>query len=137
VAAAAALLPRQELAHLGPATPVSFLVLITAVRGVALGLTVQTPFTAALADVPHEALPRATSLVASTRYLVQAFGVAVLATLLGGHVAGEAQVTLSGLERAYLLTFALAIAGMGLGVMLPGWPGSWHRPAIEEAALAA
>ena len=126
-----------QLAHLGPATPVSFLVLITAVRGVALGLTVQTPFTAALADVPHEALPRATSLVASTRYLVQAFGVAVLATLLGGHVAGEAQVTLPGLERAYLLTFALAIAGMGLGVMLPGWPGSWHRPAVEETALAA
>ncbi len=126
-----------QLAHLTVSTPLSFLVLLTAVRGVALGLTVQTPFTAALADVPHEALPRATSLVASTRYLVQAFGVAVLATLLGGRIAGETPVTLAGLERAYLLTFALAIGGMVLGLMLPGWPGAWRRPAITDAAPAA
>jgi EmrB/QacA subfamily drug resistance transporter len=126
-----------QLARLGVSTPLSFLVLLMAIRGIALGLTVQTPFTAALGDVSHEAMPRATSLVTSTRYLAQAFGIAVLATLLGapGHDVGR--VTLAGLSRAYMATFALAIAGMALGVMLPGWPGAWRRPEAEPAALAA
>ena len=123
-----------QLAHLSATTSLRFLVLITAVRGIALGLTVQTPFTAALADVAHGALPRATSLVSSTRYLVQAYGIAVLATLLGarplGGVAAGA-VTLGGLSRAYMLTFWLAIAGLLLGVLLPGWPGRWQRGGLE------
>ena len=113
-----------QLAHLGPKTSLHFLVLLTAVRGIALGLTVQTPFTAALADVEHDALPRATSLVSSTRYLVQAYGIAALATLLGTKVLDGGQVTLEGLHRAYMLTFWLAIIGLGLGMLLPGWPGT-------------
>lgn len=119
-----------QLAHLTATTPIRFLVVLTAIRGLALGLTVQTPFTAALADVSHEALPRATSLVASTRYLVQAYGIAILATLLGTRAfggVGPGAVTLAGLARAYTLTFWLAIAGLLLGLMLPGWPGRWMR----------
>ena len=117
-----------QLAHLTATTPIRFLVLLTAIRGVALGLTVQTPFTAALADVSHDALPRATSLVSSTRYLVQAYGIAVLATLLGAQPLGRVgtgAVTLDGLASAYTLTFWLAIAGLVLGTLLPGWPGRW------------
>jgi DHA2 family multidrug resistance protein len=110
-----------QLAHLDEGTPLSFIVLLTAIRGVALGLTVQTPFTAALADVPHSALPRATSRVTSTRYVVQAYGIAVLATLLA------ASTPLDGLRRAYILTFVLAIGGLVLGLMLPGWPGRWPQ----------
>ncbi|HEX2779243.1 MAG TPA: MDR family MFS transporter [Gemmatimonadaceae bacterium] len=123
-----------QLAHLTTGTPVRFLVLLTAIRGIALGLTVQTPFTAALADVSHDALPRATSLVSSTRYLVQAYGIAILATLLGGRAVGASVasgVTLGGLSRAYMLTFWLAIGGLGLGVLLPGWPGEWGSEATE------
>ena len=117
-----------QLAHLTATTSIRFLVVLMAIRGVALGLTVQTPFTAALADVSHEALPRATSLVSSTRYLVQAYGIAILATLLGTPAltgSGTGVVTLAGLSRAYTLTFWLAIAGLLLGVILPGWPGPW------------
>jgi hypothetical protein len=43
----------------------AFIVVLTTIRGIALGLTVQTPFTAARADVTHAALPRPTSLVSS------------------------------------------------------------------------
>lgn len=114
-----------QLAHLDTATPLRSLVELMAIRGVALGLTVQAPFTAALADVSHEALPRATSLVSSTRYLVQAYGIAVLATLVGTSGAGDAAVSLQGLGRAYMLTFYLAAAALVLGAMLPGWPGRW------------
>jgi EmrB/QacA subfamily drug resistance transporter len=122
-----------QLAHLGPDTALRFIVVLTAVRGLALGLTVQTPFTAALADVGHHALPRATSLVSSTRYLVQAYGIALLAALLGtrGHDPAST-VTLAGLARAYSLTFWLAIGGLALGVVLPGWPGRWSVP-VEES----
>ena len=109
-----------QLAHLGEDTSLSYIVLLTAIRGIALGLTVQTPFTAALADVAQGALPRATSLVSSSRYLVQAYGVAVLATLLA------AATPLTGLHRAYTLTFVLSIGGLVLGIMLPGWPGRWR-----------
>ncbi|MDB4893198.1 MAG: drug resistance transporter, EmrB/QacA subfamily [Gemmatimonadetes bacterium] len=116
-----------QLAHIGPSTSLRFLVMLTAIRGFALGLTVQTPFTAALADVEHDALPRATSLVSSTRYLVQAYGIAALATLLGTRLVGGGQVTLEGFHRAYMLTFWLSIVGMVLGVLLPGWPGRVDR----------
>lgn len=130
-----------QLAHLTAATSIPFLVLLTAIRGIALGLTVQTPFTAALADVSHAALPRATSLVSSTRYLVQAYGIAVLATLLGARpllAGGEgAPVTLTGLSHAYMLTFWLAIAGLLLGVLLPGWPGRWPRGEGAKETVAA
>jgi EmrB/QacA subfamily drug resistance transporter len=118
-----------QLAHLGPATSLRFLAVLMVVRGFALGLTVQTPFTAALADVGHDALPRATSLVSSTRYLVQSYGIALLATLLGGRMQAIAgTVTLAGFTRAYLLTFWLAVVGLLLGLLLPGWPGTWTRP---------
>jgi hypothetical protein len=64
-----------QLANLNETTSLAFIVRLTAIRGIALGLTVQTPFTAALADVTHAALPRATSFVLSSRYLVQAYGI--------------------------------------------------------------
>jgi hypothetical protein len=42
----------------------------------------QATFTTALAAVPHRSLPRASSLVNSTRFIAQALGVALLATVL-------------------------------------------------------
>jgi hypothetical protein len=120
-----------QLANLSETTSLAFIVMLTAIRGIALGLTVQTPFTAALADVTHAALPRATSLVSSSRYLVQAYGIAVLATLLA------AATPLAGLRRAYLLTFALAIGGLALGLLLPGWPGRWPPGGREVERVEA
>ena len=120
-----------QLANLSETTSLAFIVMLTAIRGIALGLTVQTPFTAALADVTHAALPRATSLVSSSRYLVQAYGIAVLATLLA------AATPLAGLRRAYLLTFALAIGGLALGLLLPGWPGRWPSGGREVERVEA
>jgi EmrB/QacA subfamily drug resistance transporter len=93
-----------SLAHLTADTPLRFIVLITAVRGFALGLTVQTPFTAAMAVVPHDAVPRASSLVTATRNLTQAVGVALLATLLGSALPPGSRVV----ERASLRSSAEA-----------------------------
>ena len=49
-----------------------------ALRGLAGGLTVQTTFVTALSVVPQRLLPRGSSLVNSTRQVVQAIAVAVL-----------------------------------------------------------
>ena len=46
------------------------------------GLTVQTTFVTALSVVPQRLLPRGSSLVNSTRQVIQAIAVAVLATVL-------------------------------------------------------
>ena len=113
------------LAHLTGTTPIRFILVLMAVRGVALGLAVQAPFTAALASVSHDEAPRASSLVISTRLAVQAIGVAVLATLVASGAPGGG-VSLAGFTRAYGLTFALAVGALGLGVLLPGWPGWWE-----------
>ncbi|HEY3365602.1 MAG TPA: DHA2 family efflux MFS transporter permease subunit [Symbiobacteriaceae bacterium] len=59
------------------------------VRGVALGLTVQTTMLVSLSVVPLEETARASALINSTRQVVQAIGVAVLATILASSVAPE------------------------------------------------
>ncbi|MEP6732742.1 MAG: DHA2 family efflux MFS transporter permease subunit [bacterium] len=116
-----------SLAHLTATTSYRFILVLMALRGLALGLAVQTPFTAALASVSHDATPRATSLVISTRLAMQAIGVAVLATLAASAMPqGMATgIRLEGFARAYGLTFWLAIVALGLGFLLPGWPAAW------------
>ena len=116
-----------ELSHLTATTSYRFILLLMAVRGLALGIAVQTPFTAALASVSHEAVPRASSLVISTRLAVQAIGVAVLATLLAS------ATDLTGFARAYGLTFYLALGALCLGLLLPGWPRAWTAAPADES----
>jgi DHA2 family multidrug resistance protein len=116
-----------ELSHLTATTSYRFILLLMAVRGLALGIAVQTPFTAALASVSHEAVPRASSLVISTRLAVQAIGVAVLATLLAS------ATDLRGFARAYGLTFYLALGALCLGLLLPGWPRVWAPASPDES----
>ncbi|MGH7501678.1 MAG: MDR family MFS transporter [Longimicrobiales bacterium] len=63
-------------------TPIPWVMTLLAIRGAALGLTVQTTFVAALSVVAGPALARGTSLVNATRNVVQSLGVALLATVL-------------------------------------------------------
>jgi EmrB/QacA subfamily drug resistance transporter len=117
-----------SLAHLTASTSYRYILAQMALRGLALGLAVQTPFTAALASVSSDAVPRASSLVISTRLAMQAIGVAVLATLVAGALPlGEAGVNLDGFARAYELTFALSVIALFLGLLLPGWPDKITR----------
>jgi EmrB/QacA subfamily drug resistance transporter len=117
-----------SLAHLTASTSYRYILAQMALRGLALGLAVQTPFTAALASVSSDAVPRASSLVISTRLAMQAIGVAVLATLVAGALPlGEAGVHLDGFARAYELTFELSVIALVLGFLLPGWPDKITR----------
>lgn len=71
-----------QLSQIEALTPISTIMWLFALRGLALGLVVQTTFTTALSAVPPRILPRGSSLINGTRFVVQSIGVAVLATIL-------------------------------------------------------
>jgi EmrB/QacA subfamily drug resistance transporter len=80
-----------QFAQLTASTPSETLLVLLALRGLAISLIMQATFTTALGAVPHRSMPRASSLVNSTRFIAQALGVAVLATVLGSTVSPESR----------------------------------------------
>ncbi|HEY4320340.1 MAG TPA: DHA2 family efflux MFS transporter permease subunit [Gemmatimonadales bacterium] len=71
-----------QLSELTGETSLAHIRFLMAMRGVALGLTVQSTFTAALGTVQRSRVARGSSLLNSMRFVVQSAGVALLATLL-------------------------------------------------------
>lgn len=71
-----------QLSKIQADTPINTIMLLLALRGLAIGTTVQTTFVTALSVVPMNNLPRGSSLVNATRQVVQSIGVAILATVL-------------------------------------------------------
>jgi DHA2 family multidrug resistance protein len=71
-----------QLAQIKGDTSIWFIGMLLALRGLALGLTIQTTFATALGSVPLRQLPRGSSLINGTRFVVQSLGVAILATVL-------------------------------------------------------
>jgi DHA2 family multidrug resistance protein len=72
-----------QFAQLTAQTSVARILMLVGLRGLAISLIMQATFTTALGAVPRNAVPRGSSLVNSTRFLAQALGVALLATVLG------------------------------------------------------
>jgi len=70
-----------QLSKIEGDTPISYIFFLLALRGLAVGLTLQTSFVAALSSIPLSLLPRGSSLLNSTRFVVQAVAVATLATI--------------------------------------------------------
>jgi DHA2 family multidrug resistance protein len=78
-----------QLSKIQALTPISYIVFLLAIRGLAVGLTLQTSFVAALSSVPLNNLPRGSSLLNSTRFVVQAVSVAALATIFSSSISAE------------------------------------------------
>ena len=78
-----------QLSKILGSTSINYIVLLLALRGLAVGLTLQTSYVTALSSVPLNQLPRGSSLLNSTRSVVQAVSVAALATLLVGSLSAE------------------------------------------------
>ena len=112
-----------QFAHLGTDTPIRQIMFLLALRGLAISALMQATLTSALSKVTNDALPRGSSLVNSTRFVVQALGVALLATVLSGALSHEQD--LRGFEQAYKITFFAALIALIIGLRLPGWPGNW------------
>jgi len=71
-----------QLGQIRADTPIGYIVFLLALRGAAVGLTLQSTFVTAMGSVPLNLLPRGSSLLNSTRFVVQAVAVAALATVL-------------------------------------------------------
>ncbi|GCE30290.1 MFS transporter [Dictyobacter alpinus] len=144
-----------QLAQIKIDTSINFIIFLLVLRGIAVGLIIQNSQVAALLDVPLSRLNRATPLVQATRQTMQSIGVAILATVLTSaitlsmpkNVQAGADLTklppavreaalngihqfqaqyITGLEHAYLLTFAIAVVATLLSLFLPGWPGKYQ-----------
>src|SRR5689334_15361663 len=75
-----------QLSKIEGNTPISYIFFLLALRGLAVGLTLQTSFVAALSSIPLNLLPRGSSLLSSTRFVVQAVAVATLATIFSSAI---------------------------------------------------
>jgi EmrB/QacA subfamily drug resistance transporter len=78
-----------QLSQIEGTTPISYILFLLALRGLAVGLTLQTSFVAALSAVPLDNLPRGSSLLNSTRFVVQAVSVAALATVFSSSMSAD------------------------------------------------
>jgi DHA2 family multidrug resistance protein len=103
-----------QLAQLRADTPMSWIIMLVALRGLAGGLTVQTTFVTALSVVPQRLLPRGSSLVNGTRQVIQAIAVAVLATVLASTLSPEVRQI-----QAQAEAHAAAVPHVGLCESLP------------------
>lgn len=78
-----------QLSRIEGSTSISYIVFLLALRGLAVGLTLQTSYVTALSSIQLNQLPRGSSLLNSTRSVVQAVSVAALATLLVGSLSAD------------------------------------------------
>jgi EmrB/QacA subfamily drug resistance transporter len=80
-----------QLSKIQANTPISWIIFLLTLRGLALGLTVQTTMVTALSVVARRDLARGSSLSNATRQVVQSIGVAVLATVLASAISPQVQ----------------------------------------------
>jgi EmrB/QacA subfamily drug resistance transporter len=71
-----------QLGELQANTSIRWILFLLALRGAALGMTIQTTLVTALSVVPPQLTARGSALSNATRQVVQSIGVAVLATVL-------------------------------------------------------
>jgi len=138
-----------QLSQISMDTPLWFIGFLLMLRGMALACVIQPVQAAALSQVSVPKLPRASSLITSSRQVFQALGVAALATIVQNNLGGLTQRTpgtppssqaialfqqtyLSGLESAYLFTFWTATFAIVLALLLPGWP---LKPRVATAPV--
>jgi MFS family permease len=89
-----------QLAQIQALTPISYIIFLLALRGLAIGLTLQTSFVTALGAIPLNQLPRGSSLLNSTRFVVQAVSVAALATILAGSLSADVRARQEQMQRS-------------------------------------
>lgn len=118
--------------------------ILLALRGLALACTIQPSVTTALSVMEREALPRGSSLVNSSRQVMQALGIAVLGTVLSNRIASYFATAaaqhirpdpnvgfIQGFNSAFFVVFLVAAGGTVVGFFMPGKPGKWPLPNYE------
>ncbi|HCI82266.1 MAG TPA: MFS transporter [Ktedonobacter sp.] len=111
---------------------------LVAIRGVALGLVLQTTLTAALTDLNPRQLPRASSLLTATRNVFQSFGVGILGTIVTNQLAAYNTNTLNDLKNPATSLGKLFISTMQgiLHALPPNLPAAVAEKAAAGKAIA-
>jgi DHA2 family multidrug resistance protein len=121
-----------QLAHIQATTPIPEIVFLLALRGLAVGLTLQTSFVTALSSIHLDMLPRGSSLLNSTRFVVQAVSVAALATILVSSLPTDVRAQQDQIQDR------LASSSGAFGVCeTPGVASQDNLPPGASASLAA
>lgn len=120
-----------QLSQIQPLTSIPYIVFLLALRGLAVGLTLQTSFVTALGAIPLNQLPRGSSLLNSTRFVVQAVSVAALATILVSNLSPEVKAQQQKMQDVPVT----ASAPFGL-CETPGVAAADNLPPASKAALA-
>lgn len=87
-----------QLSQIRADTSIEWIIFLLALRGLALGATVQTTFITALSVVPMKQIALGSSLTNATRNVVQSIGVAILATVLASTLSPQ----ISDLQNQFL-----------------------------------
>ncbi len=121
-----------QLSKIEGNTPISFIVFLLALRGLAVGLTLQTSFVTALSSIQLNQLPRGSSLLNSTRFVVQAVSVAALATVFASSIPAEIRAQQDKMQE----TQAAASARFGV-CETPGVKAEDNLPPGVSTSLAS
>ena len=87
-----------QLSQIQADTPIGWIMFLLALRGLAFGATIQTTFVTALSVVPLPEIANGSSLTNATRQVIQAVGVAILATVLASTLSPK----ISALQQEFL-----------------------------------
>ena len=87
-----------QLSQIRADTPISWIMFLLALRGLAFGGTIQTTFVTALSAVPLPEIAQGSSLTNATRQVFQAIGIAILATVLASTLSPQ----ISALQQQFL-----------------------------------
>jgi EmrB/QacA subfamily drug resistance transporter len=121
-----------QLSLLQATTSIPYVVFLLVMRGLAVGLVLQTSFVAALGTIPVQQLARGSSLYNSTRFVVQAVAVATLATILVSFLSSSAKAAQQQLQDSP------AAVGVRFGVCeTPGVAPQDNLPPGTAASLAS
>ncbi len=121
-----------QLAEIQATTSMLTIVLLLALRGLAVGLTLQTSYVAALSSIPLDLLPRGSSLLNSTRFVVQALSVAAFATILVSFLSPQIKAEQNAMQQSQ------AVLTTPFGVCeTPGVAPSNNFPPGTSASLSS
>jgi EmrB/QacA subfamily drug resistance transporter len=120
-----------QLAQLQALTPIPYVVFLLALRGLAVGLVLQTSYVSALSTIKLDELPRGASLFNSTRFVVQAIAVAILATILVSFLSPSAQVAAQKLQQSHVAVVRFGVCET------PGVAAQDNLPPGTSASLSA
>jgi ABC-type phosphate/phosphonate transport system permease subunit len=128
-----------QLSQIRADTPISWIMFLLGLRGLAFGATIQTTFVTALSAVPLPEIAQGSSLTNATRQVFQAIGIAILATVLASTLSPQ----ISALQQQFLNAppqagvAPLAICQPGNGIKVAANLQSGELPAASIPAQVA